>query len=186
MTRARFTLTIVTSRDGYIARAFDHAPQAWASPEEQVLFFSGVEAADWAIMGRNTHEAADRPDRRRIVFSSSRRGWIRPTQLWIDPEEHRPEDLAGLVSHVHPLRDGLILGGTRVHDWFHRHGAIDRIHLTIEPVDFGGGLPIFPGQTLRDPVAVFRQAGYRIVAERLLNEQGTRFLDLEPACGQTA
>ena len=48
---AEFTLTVVTSADGYIARATDHPPQAWASAEEQVLFFRDVEAADWVILG---------------------------------------------------------------------------------------------------------------------------------------
>ena len=62
--RPEFTLTVVTSADGYIARAPDDPPQNWASAEEQALFFADVEAADWAIMGRHTHEAADRPDRR--------------------------------------------------------------------------------------------------------------------------
>lgn len=176
-----FTLTIVTSRDGFIARAIDHPPQAWASPEEQVLFFGDVEAADWVILGRNTHAAADRPDRRRIVFSRRKSGWQRPNQLWVDPAAIRPQDLPALVGHVHPLRRGLILGGTTVHDWFHRHGSISRVHLTVEPVDFGSGLPIFSGQSSRDPLEVFGQAGYEPVCERRLNAAGTRYLELRPA-----
>ena len=176
-----FTLTIVTSADGFIARAIDHPPQAWASAEEQVLFFADVEAADWVILGRNTHEAAERPDRRRIVFSRTIQGWQRPTQLWIDPENLTPDDLRGLVGHVRPLEHGLILGGTTVHDWFHAHRAIDRIHLTIEPVEFGAGLPIFTDQTLRDPLEVFQRAGYGIVGARALNAAGTRYVEMVPA-----
>ena len=147
MTRPSFTLTVVTTADGFIARAPDEPPHLWASPEEQALFFADVEAADWAVMGRRTHEAADRPDRRRIVFSGSAGAgeWRRPTQLWIDPAGFGPEDLPGLVGHLRPLRKGLILGGTRVHDWFLAHGAVDRVHLTEEPVTFGQGLPLFTG-----------------------------------------
>lgn len=181
MAPVQFTLTIVSSRDGFIARAPDHAPQAWASPEEQALFFRDVEAADWAIMGRNTHEAADKPHRRRIIFSARLSGWRRPTQLWVDPARLTPEDLPARVEAVHPLRRGLILGGTRVHDWFLAHRAIDRVHLTVEPAAFGAGLPIFSGQTQRDPVAVFREAGFVVASERALNARGTRFLELAPA-----
>lgn len=175
MTRPDFTLTVVASRDGFIARAPDDAPQAWASREEQDLFFADVKAADWAIMGRHTHEAADRPDRRRIVFSSGAGAgeWRRPTQLWIDPGRLAPADLPGLVAGVHPLAAGLILGGTRVHDWFLAHCAIDRVHLTVEPVAFGAGLPLFSGR--RGPAEeVLEAAGFRPVSDRALNAAGTR------------
>lgn len=178
---AEFILTIVASADGFIARATDHPPQAWACAEEQVLFFEDVELADWVILGRNTHEAADRPDRRRIVFSRTQSGWQRPTQLWVDPQDMTPDDLPALVEQIRPLRHGLILGGTTVHDWFHRHRAIHRIHLTVEPVNFGAGLPIFTGQVLSDPLEVFLKAGYRQTSERMLNTAGTRYIEMAPA-----
>ncbi|MEM1429378.1 MAG: dihydrofolate reductase family protein [Pseudomonadota bacterium] len=176
-----FTLTVVTSADGFIARYPGEPPQAWASPEEQVLFFRDVEAADWAVMGRGTHEAANRPERRRIVFSRSASGWRRPTQLWLDPDGLTPADLAARVDRVHTLANGLILGGTTVHDWFARHDAMDRVHLTVEPVTFGSGLPIFTDQMARDPFAAFAAQGYAPVSEEVLNAGGTRFLVLSRA-----
>lgn len=176
----RFTLTVATSADGFISRSTDEPPQAWASSEEQALFFRDVEAADWAIMGRNTHLAADRPDRRRIVFSTKTRGWQRPTQLWVDPSKSTPADLSTLVGQVHPMKTGLILGGTRVHDWFLEHGAIHDVHLTIEPVAFGTGLPIFTGQCDRNPVNAFTRRGFHILSEETINAAGTRYLELAP------
>ena len=175
-----FTLTLATSRDGFISRTTDEPPQAWASAEEQALFFRDVEAADWAIMGRHTHQAADRPDRRRIVLSSTVSGWQRPTQLWLDPSESTPFDLPALVGEVHPLSQGLILGGTRVHDWILAHDAIHRVHLTVEPLIFGTGLPIFSGQGTADPVDVFTSRGFRIAEDGLLNAAGTRYVTLLP------
>lgn len=173
-----FTLTVATSADGFISRSTDEPPQAWASAEEQALFFQDVEAADWSIMGRNTHQAADRPDRRRIIFSTKTKGWQRPTQLWLNPATILPAHLPALVAPVHRLKNGLILGGTRVHDWFLSHNAIDRVHLTIEPLSFGTGLPIFTGQTETDAVAAFANRGFAIESETHLNESGTRFLSL--------
>ena len=174
MTRPAFTLAVVTSADGFIARAADDAPQTWASPEEQALFFADVEAADWAVMGRHTHEAADRPDRRRVVFSAAAGTgvWRRPTQLWIDPGPVDPADLPRLVGAIHPLREGLILGGTRVHDWFLAHRAIDRVHLTVEPLRFGTGLPMFGGYTGRAD-EVLAALGFVKRSERSLNAGGT-------------
>ena len=176
------TLAVVTSRDGFIARAPDHPPQAWASAEEQALFFAEVEAADWAVMGRNTHQAADKPHRRRIIFSRTRQApeWRRSTQLWLDPADMGPAALPRLVGDIHPLYRGLILGGTAVHDWFHAHRSIHQIKLTIEPESFGDGLPVFSGQTERDPVAIFSNRGYRVLTDAPLNPSGTRLVSLEP------
>lgn len=176
-----FTLTVATSRDGFISRSTDEPPQAWASAEEQALFFQDVEAADWAIMGRNTHLAADKPTRRRIVYSSQISGWQRPTQLWLDPEGLAPRDLAGLVEDVHPLHSALILGGTRVHDWFLEHRAIDMVHLTIEPVSFGDGLPVFSDQITQDPIEIFIAEGFEVQSDMPLNRTGTRYLEMVPS-----
>jgi dihydrofolate reductase len=182
MSGAAWTLAVVTSEDGYIARHQGDAPHLWASPEEQALFLADVESADWGVMGRGTHEAADRPDRRRIIFSGAAGAgeWRRPTQLWIDPIAVSPADLPGLVGHVRPLRAGLILGGTRVHDWFLAHGAIDRIHLSEEPVTFGGGLPFFTG-TEGPAAEVLARFGFVRRATRLLNDRGSRHSLWTPA-----
>lgn len=177
---ARYTLTVATSADGFISRSTDEPPQAWASGEEQALFFRDVEAADWAIMGRNTHQAADKPHRRRIIFSTKTEGWQRPTQLWLDPAKIDPVDLPALVKDVHPLQYGLILGGTGVHDWFLAHGLIHKVHLTIEPVSFGDGLPIFSGFGAADPRDVFARKGFEVISDEPLNTAGTRYLELVP------
>lgn len=173
-----FTLTVAASEDGFISRNTDEPPQAWASDEEQALFFRDVEAADWAIMGRNTHEAADKPTRRRIVFSTTYSGWRRPTQIWVNPAELLPVEMPELVQHVHGLENGLILGGTRVHDWFLDNDAIDRVNLTIEPVKFAEGIPIFSGQNESDPYAVFNSKGFSVTSEVELNDAGTRYIEL--------
>ncbi len=170
------TLTVACSADGFISRSTDEPPQAWASKEEQTLFFQDVEAADWAIMGRNTHLAANRPDRRRIIFSTTVSGWQRPTQLWIDPAGILPEDLAGLVAKRGKFSQGIILGGTRVHDWFKRHDAIDRVHLTIEPVTFGAGLPMFSDTAGGAPIDTVAGLGLSLASDEVLNAGGTRYM----------
>ena len=171
-----FTLTVATSSDGFIARAYDDPPHTWVSAEEQDLFFRDVEAADWSIMGRHTHKAADKPQRRRIVFSTKVSGWQRPTQFWLDPAQlDAAGDLTALVAKVYPLKNGLILGGTRVHDWFLAMNAIDRVHLTVEPVTFGRGLPIFTGETSVNPVQVFEKRGFRVLSHDVLNGRGTQY-----------
>ncbi len=172
-----FTLVAVCTEDGFIASHEGHTPADWASAEEQAVFLAEVEAADWSIMGRGTHEAADRPDRRRIVLSTAPLApdWRGPTQLWVDPAPIGPDGLAPLVEHVRPMRNALILGGTQVYDWFHAAGRIDRVLLTIEPVAFGVGLPLFTGQ--KGPAdRTLEKLGYRLDSTRPLNARGTRLL----------
>ncbi len=177
---ARFTLHVVATRDGLIARARGHSPATWASAEEQAAFAAAVEAADWGIMGRGTHEAAFKRARRRIVFSraAATPQWRSSHHLWLDPEALRPEDLAALVAPRRRLSQGLILGGTAVHDWFHRHGRIDAVELAIEPTIFGDGLPIFGDQQARDPLEAFVEKGYRAQRMRTLNASGTRLVSM--------
>lgn len=182
MTRPRYALHVVATLDGLIARHPGHSPADWASPEEQAAFLAAVETADWGILGRGTHEAAFKPARRRIVFSQSAPEpiWRTETHLWLDPARLSPDDLPGLVADRHPLRAGLILGGAQVHDWFHAHGRIDAVELTVEPVRFGSGLPIFSDQRARDPLGAFAEKGYAPRAERRLNAQGARLVSLGP------
>lgn len=178
MTTPRFSLVVVSTQDGFIARYPGHSPADWASNEEQTLFFEMVDAADWAVMGRGTHEAADKPHRRRIIFSRSAPNpeWRRRTQIWLDPAQLLPGNLAAIASEIHPMRTVVILGGTTVHDWFLARDSIDEVCLTIEPVLFGDGLPIFSGQRVYDPRAVFLQAGFQPVEDTQLNDAGTRFM----------
>lgn len=173
------TLIVVTSRDGYIGTDAHPSPQSWASEEEQALFFRDVEAADWSFMGRKTHEAADRPDRRRVIFSGSVDGWKRPSQLWLDPAGLTVSDLCERVAPVRPLRKGVILGGTRVHDWFLLQNAISRVHLTIEPQTFGGGVPVISDSDGDAPLEIFRARGFDVVEERQLNGNGTIYYVLD-------
>ncbi len=183
MTDPVFKLVVVSTEDGFIAREPGHTPYDWASAEEQDIFFREVDTADWGIMGRGTHEAADKPHRRRIVFSGQVTApeWRRDTQVWIDPGNISAHDLPKLVGGHHSFQTGLILGGTRVHDWFHGQGAIDEILLTVEPIRFGQGLPIFTNQPVGCPETVLQQAGYVLRDAQTLNATGTRLLRYERA-----
>ncbi|MEO1238943.1 MAG: dihydrofolate reductase family protein [Pseudomonadota bacterium] len=174
--RPHFTLTVASSADGFIARDPTEPPQVWASAEEQSLFFEDVAAADWAVLGRNTHMAAERDDRRRIIFSTTISGWRKPTQIWLDPAGLQPADLPALVSRVAPLSRGLILGGTRVHDWFFAHDAIDEVHQTIEPIVFGAGLPMFTGASGEAPEKCIGRTGLTLISDTKINAGGTRYL----------
>ena len=43
-----------------------------------------------------------------------------------------------------------VLGGTRVYDYMLERGRIDEVRLSIEPIEFGEGLPMFTGVAWAD------------------------------------
>ena len=86
---------------------------------------------------------------------------------------------------VHPIERCGILGGTRVHDWFLARGRIDAVELSVEPLDFETGLPIFTDQGEADPVRVFERRGFAVLDEFSLNAGGTRHYRLAPAQQQS-
>jgi len=178
----RFSLIVACSEDGFIARASGQRPADWASPEEQALFLATVDAADWSIMGRVTAELAPKPWRRRVILSSGATApdWRRPAQLWVDPSGLTPDDLPALVAPLRPMREALVLGGTRVHDWFLAHRRIDAVTLTVEPVRFGGGLPVFSDQNGAGPVEAFVQRGFAVHGMAPVNDRGTMLVRLAP------
>lgn len=174
--RASFTLIAVASRDGFITGPRGEPPREWASPEEQLLFAESVSALDWSFMGRSTHVEAWRPDRRRVVFSRSFRTplWQHPRRLWVDPERVAFETILAALQPVHPPEHCGILGGVQVHDWFAARGLIDAADITIEPVVFGGGLPLFSHGATNDPAAAMAALGLVETDVMTLNAAGSR------------
>jgi dihydrofolate reductase len=181
MPKITFTLAAVVSADGYIARRAGEHPGSWASAEEQARFLAAVPGYDWAFMGRTTHGTAFRQDRRRVVFSRTATGleWREDTHLWVDPDRVPWPEILAALEPVRPPRRCIVLGGAAVHDWFLERDLIDRIELTIEPLRFGGGLPLLTGQP-GDVVAALARRGFAVVDEQRLNAQGTRLLLLAP------
>ena len=179
--RTQFTLVAVISRDGFMGGEDGLPPSTWASREEQTLFLARVAAADWSFMGRFTHEAAYREDRHRVFFSSrdSQPTWVTSHHLWLDPQRIPIQEVLAQLAEHHPVQDCLILGGTQVHDWFWQQQLIDQVELTIEPIEFGQGLPLLSQAMARDPMESFLAQGYTPKTERILNGAGTRFLTLE-------
>ena len=150
LTKPQITLLAVTSLDGFIAKQSGHAPATWASVEEQQHFLKQMDQMDISVMGRVTHEAAFRPDRKRIIFSSSAQSqaqnkeWCHPNHLWVNPANM---DAADILACLDGASKVALLGGTRVHDWFLEHGLIDVIELSVEPQMFGQGLALFDDPT---------------------------------------
>jgi len=180
---SEFELVVVTSMDGFIARYSGENIGQWTSSEEKARFARCFGGIDWGIMGRVTHEQMYKPERRRIVFSTSTPEpvWHQPNHLWLDPNALQLDKMLALVDLVQPANRNLILGGTRVHDWFLQKDAIDRIQLAIEPLYFASGIPIFSAAVGLNPLPFLLEHGFHLQLSETLNESGTTWHTLARA-----
>ncbi len=132
------TLIAAVSADGKIAQNAGQSSLDWTSKEDTRFFVSKTKEIGTVVMGRKTFETIGKPlkDRRTIVMSS---------RTGADGVEWTSESPADLVARLE--QEGVtrlaLCGGAAVYDAFLSAGLVDELFLTVEPVLFGGGVPLF-------------------------------------------
>ncbi|RJQ37431.1 dihydrofolate reductase [Candidatus Parcubacteria bacterium] len=160
--------------DGKIARHASHATD-WTSPEDKAFMRSLLDASDVIVVGRNTFDAAKEPLSKRncIVLTRSVSGATRQNDRLI----YANADDVALSELLKPYRAVAVLGGTQIYTLFLRHGLLDDLYLTIEPIAFGDGLPLFAHADI-EPIA------FDLVACKPLNNRGSILLHYRRAEGR--
>jgi dihydrofolate reductase len=153
--------------DGKIARHSGHFPD-WTSPEDKIFFHSLLSQSDAVVVGNNTFKTAEEPLSKRncIVFTRTVRDVERRGANLLFYNADGPSSLEAILG---PYRFVAVLGGTRIYSHFLKRDFIDDLHLTIEPIVFGGGLDLF-----KHEFAVTKR--FRLVSVRPLNQEGTVLL----------
>ena len=162
------TMLAVMSLDGRLAHHVDD-PIRWSSPEDKEqmhhLLHNGT---DLAVIGRKTYELSGPAlkDVPMLILTTSVTDVeeIEPKKWMINP------NYSSLLEQVDKLaaKKVTLLGGTQAYSYFWENGWIDEIRLTIEPLVFGSGLPVF------DFTGHDRKLN--IIEKKLLNEQGSLLL----------
>lgn len=127
------------SVDGFIS-PLDHTnSMSWTSGADKEFFKKRTKEAGVIIMGRTTFETIGKalPDRRTIVYSTKtiEVEGVETTNLL--PEEL----LAKLESEG--VTEVAICGGSSIYSLFLQSGCVSKLYLTIEPILFGTGIPLF-------------------------------------------
>jgi dihydrofolate reductase len=162
--KTKFTAFVAASVDGRISLDPGKSPD-WTSREDQKFFHAALAKFDAVVVGRSTFEAARKSLEKRNTYVLS----SRPTKI----------DRTGLVTFVNPSRADLrkifekhtavaVLGGGRVYQTMLDEKLMDEIYVTLEPLIFGQGVPMFIGGT--------STAGLQLLAARKLNHAGTLLL----------
>ncbi len=160
------------SQDGFIAKKEGDNPSLWTSEEDHKLLLEHIDESDWSVMGRKTHELNPNQNRKRIVFSRKVKTIepVSPTiknQFYFNPDITQWSDFAKLVGLKSKV---LILGGTRVHDFFLYLDVLSKIYITIEPLNFNTGIKAFSFINFND-LESFLIARKYIKEQKKINEK---------------
>lgn len=145
--KPKFIAIAAVTMDGKIART-SRSGSSWTSKEDKDFLHRELDRCNLIVVGRKTYEHAKKPLKKRNCLVMTRRvkGW-----------KKRIKSLTGRVC---------ILGGSQIYSWFLRHELIDEIFLTVEPIIFGAGVPLFD-------IALKVPQHYILVSIKRLNKNGT-------------
>ncbi len=173
-----YTLAFACSANGFIARHHRDNPSEWTSKEDLIHLKNLIKNNEWQVMGRITHELNPNETRKRIVFSRNTEE-IRlinkkiKNQYFFNPDLHQWGDFEKLCK-----KKVLILGGTKVHDFFLYANLISSMYITVEPLEFQEGVQAFSYINFKDIIPFFKEKGFSI-NEKTLNDKGTKLINFK-------
>jgi len=165
--KVRFTAFVASSVDGRISLS-THTRPDWTSREDWQFLQESLGSYDAVVVGRNTFRAAEKRLRKRNTYVFSRT--VAKTKQ------------EGLVTFVNPARVNLatllsthkriaVLGGSSVYQFMLSKKMLNELYITIEPLVFGRGIPMFSGGSKNHTLA--------LRSVRRLNKKGTLLLRYE-------
>lgn len=133
------------STDGFIGLGPEHRSLDWRSKADAKFFIEKTKEAGVMVMGSTTYKTfrvrKAPPGRRLIIYTS------RPETIEGEGVETTDQDPRALVARLE--REGAkalaICGGATIDKLFMDSGIVDELYLTVEPVLFGAGVPLFGG-----------------------------------------
>lgn len=133
-------IIVALTADGFIAKSANHVAD-WTSSEDKKRFVQLTKEAGVMVMGSRTFATIGRalPGRQTLVYTKNRRSII------VDGVETTSESPVELIERlrIKGVAGVAVCGGATIYDLFMRAGVVDELYLTIEPVLFGTGTPLF-------------------------------------------
>jgi dihydrofolate reductase len=133
-------LIAAVTADGFIGRSADHLAD-WTGKADKKLFVEVTKELGVMVMGSRTFETIGRalPGRRTIVYTSH------PENITAEGVETTAEAPAEFVARL--AREGAnglaVVGGASIYGQFMGAGVVDELYLTVAPLLFGTGIPLF-------------------------------------------
>jgi dihydrofolate reductase len=137
-----FAIAAVTA-NGFIGQTSDQTSWDWTSPEDRKLLVQLTKEAGTVVLGATTFATFKRkrafPGRRTIIYTRH------PETINVEDIETTDESPRVLVERL--TREGAtglaVIGGTSIYNQFLESNLLDELYLTVEPILFGSGIPLF-------------------------------------------
>jgi dihydrofolate reductase len=137
-----FLIAAVTL-DGYIAREVGQNSTTWTSPEDTQWFRQRTKEAGAVVMGSKTYDTVGRPmpNRLNVVMTRKLEKYSETADnIWFTNAS--PQEIL-LNLEEKGYTEVAICGGSSVYSLFMKHNLIQTLYVTIEPLVFGRGVPLF-------------------------------------------
>nr|AIA14537.1 Dihydrofolate reductase [uncultured bacterium] len=136
-------LVAAITADGFIGRSPDHLAD-WTGSADKKFFTEITKMAGTMIMGSRTFATIGRalPGRHTIVYTSH------PESITNDGVETTNEEPAALVARLaaNGAQSLAVAGGASIYHQFMAAGVVNELYLTVSPLLFGSGVPLFGGE----------------------------------------
>lgn len=130
------------SVDGFIGLNSEHEAD-WTSKEDKQLFVKLTKESGVMVMGSSTFKTIGRglPGRKTIVYTSKPESFGE----YEGDVEATNESPAELISRLEKVgyKSVAICGGAQIYSLFMESGLVTDLYITVEPVVFGSGIPLF-------------------------------------------
>lgn len=132
-------IIVATTLDGFISPLEHTNSTTWTSGADKEFFKKRTKEAGVIVMGKTTFETIGKalPGRKVVVYS--------PEALNIEGVETTtlpPQELLAQLEKE-GFSEVAICGGSSIYSLFLRSGCVSKLYLTLEPILFGDGIPLF-------------------------------------------
>ena len=140
MVMKTFIIAAITA-DGFIGQDNTHLSTKWSTKADKKFFMRRTKQAGVALFGRTTYETFKRalPERRTIVYTS------RPESVAAEGVETISGTPTEVIAKLQQqgVRELAICGGAKVYAEFLGANLVDELYITVHPIVFGAGIPLF-------------------------------------------
>jgi dihydrofolate reductase len=139
-------LIAAVSVDGKIAPEASTNSGTWTSGADKQFFSERTKKARVMVMGSNTFATIGRPMKDRLTIVMSSKPKPAEYQQFNDSQvrytSQSPEEIVAQLESEGFIELALC-GGSNVYSQFMTRGLVSTLYITIEPIVFGQGIPLF-------------------------------------------
>ncbi|MFZ2681523.1 MAG: dihydrofolate reductase family protein [Patescibacteria group bacterium] len=140
----KVTLIAAISADGKIAEHVDQSSMDWTSKEDKQFFIDKTKEIGVVVMGRKTFSTFNRALKGRRLLVLTKDPSKEKPMPGVEFSNLEPHELVAKLESE-GVTDLAVAGGASIYGQFLAAGLVTEVFLTLEPILFGGGVPLAQG-----------------------------------------